>query len=66
MPCGAGERGKACRPLKRVTAQTPPTLGELLKVHTKATLLRLAKRKAKDMNGRVYWKRGVFVPSKRA
>ena len=64
VACGAKkDAAKACRPLRRVDGKTPPTLPELLKLHSKATLLSLAKQKRDDMDGRVYWKRGVFVPS---
>jgi len=62
--CGAHtDRAKACRPLRRVDATTPPTLPELLQLHSKGTLLMLARKKTGDMHGRVYWKRGTFVPS---
>lgn len=64
VACGSAIRkNKACRPLKRVSASTPITIPELLKVHSKATLMRLARKKEKDMRGRVYWKTGRFTPS---
>lgn len=64
VACGARkDRAKACRPLRRVDGTTPPTLPELRKLHSDRTLLSLAKRKRSDMDGTVYWKRGVFVPS---
>ena len=63
--CGASNRQtKACRPLKRVDSTTPITLPELLKIHNKTKLMTLAKKKQKDMNGRVVWKTGNFFPSK--
>lgn len=66
VDCGASNRQtKACRPLKRVDITTPITLPELLKIHSKSKLMSLAKKKQKDMNGRVVWKTGNFFPSKK-
>jgi hypothetical protein len=63
VPCGSACRhAKACRPLVRVTKATPPTLPELQALHSKATLLRLARAKGRDMARRVYWKRGTISP----
>lgn len=60
--CGTGGRkGKACRPLKRATSKTPITLPELQKIHSKKTLLQLAKKKQSDMSGRVNWKDAKFT-----
>jgi hypothetical protein len=61
-----GERkdaAKACRPLVRVTDRTPITIDELTTIHSKAKLVRLARQKIHDMDGTLYWKRGVFKPS---
>lgn len=59
--CGTSERkGKACRPLKRVNEQTPITIDELLEIHSKQKLLKLAKQKKNNMDGRVNWKKGTF------
>lgn len=64
VDCGASNRKtKACRPLKRVDSTTPITISELLKIHSKTALISLAKKKQKDMNGRVVWKTGNFFPS---
>ena len=63
--CGASNRStKACRPLVRVDDKTPTTIPELLKIHSKKELISLARKKRRDMSGRVYWKRGKFYPSK--
>lgn len=63
LACGSRQRKvKACRPLKRINKNTPITLPELRKLHSKQKLLQLANKKEKDMNGRVYWKSGRFVP----
>ena len=59
VACGAPNRHtKACRPLVRISDKTPVTIPELLKVHSKATLLRLARSKNRDMGRRIYWRRG--------
>jgi len=64
IECGARNKdGKACRPLERVNERTPSTVAELLKIHSKEKLLRLAKLKEKDMKGRVNWKAGIFKGS---
>jgi hypothetical protein len=63
--CGSSVKlTKACRPLKRVNSKTPITISELLKKHSKSKLIKLAKKKQKDMSGRVMWKTGNFFPSK--
>ncbi len=65
--CGANNKdGKACRPLIRKTKGTPITLLELKKIHSVAKLVGLAKKKEKDMKGRVSWKKGTFRRSKKA
>ena len=48
--------GKACRPLRRITADTPITIAELLRLHTKAELIRAAKAKERDPDKRLVWK----------
>jgi hypothetical protein len=58
--CGGekvGKRvGKACRPLHRITKDTPITISELLKIHSKEDILRVAKQKEKYPDKRVVWK----------
>lgn len=63
--CGAPNTSgaKACRPLHRIAPRTPPTLPELVERHGKAHLLRLARAKRADMEGRVDWRRGTFRAS---
>ena len=64
VQCGSSiKKTKACRPLKRVDENTPITLRELLKIHDKEKLIKLARQKQKDMKGRVVWKTGRFFPS---
>lgn len=64
IECGSdNKQNKVCRPLVRVNKQTPVTLPELIKLHSKEDLLKLARKKNKDMSGRVYWKTLKFIPS---
>ena len=64
IPCGAPNRnGKACRPLKRLSPKTPPTMRELVKKHGKAKVRSLAKRKSASMKSRVHWKTGRILSS---
>tara|TARA_Y100000114_G_C11760054_1_gene329026 strand:- start:2141 stop:2569 length:429 start_codon:yes stop_codon:yes gene_type:complete len=56
--CGAGDNKKGCRPMKKLDSKTPITLQELIKIHGKEKLLKLAKEKRKDMNKRINWKLG--------
>jgi len=48
--------GKACRPLRRITTETPITIAELLRLHSKSDLVRTAKMKERDPSKRVLWK----------
>ena len=65
VACGSQRHdGKACRPLKRLSPKTPPTLSEVVKKHGKRKVRSLARRKSRDMKGRVDWKRGTFRPSR--
>lgn len=62
--CGAlNKKNKVCRPLKRINNETPITINELINLHGKNNLLKLARLKISDMKGRVYWKRLKFYPS---
>lgn len=64
VPCGDGKRdGKACRPLHRLSPHTPPTLEEVVQKHGRVKVRSLARRKSKDMKGRVDWVAGKFRPS---
>lgn len=64
VKCGSSIRDtKACRPLKRIDSKTPITIKELLKIHTKSKLIKLARKKQRDMKGRVMWKSGKFYTS---
>jgi len=66
IACGEdNKKNKVCRPLKRVDKNTPITIIELLKLHKKDDLIKLAEKKIKDMNGRVFWKQLKFIKSKK-
>lgn len=56
IKCGVGDKGKACRPSKRVNKDTPMTIQEVIKKHSKKDILKVVKQKQKDMNKRVSWK----------
>lgn len=60
---GKNKQTKACRPLHRINDKTPITIGELVKLHGKDKVLRLARKKNRDMDGRLFWKKGTFYPS---
>lgn len=61
IQCGADDgKNIACRPLIRATADTPPTLPELLKIHTRAKLIKLAMEKEKNKTKRINWKAGTI------
>lgn len=53
--------GKACRPLHRITDETPITIKELLKLHDKKDIIKMAKRKEKSPSKRVLWKSLVII-----
>ncbi len=66
IECGEdNKKNKVCRPLIRVNKQTPITLPELQKLHSKKDLLNLTNKKINDMNGRVFWKTLKYYPSKK-
>ena len=48
--------GKACRPLHRITDETPITIEELLKLHDKKDIIKMAKKKERSPSKRVLWK----------
>lgn len=66
IACGSdNKKNKVCRPLKRVDKNTPITIDELLKLHSKNELIKLANKKIKDMDGRIFWKNLKFISSKK-
>ena len=52
--------GKACRPLHRITDETPITIEELLKLHDKKDIIKMAKKKERSPSKRVLWKENRF------
>ena len=53
--------GKACRPLHRITDETPITIKELLKLHHKKDIIKMAKKKERSPSKRVLWKDLVII-----
>ena len=67
IACGKNnKKTKVCRPLKRINKNTPITIGELLKLHSKQDLIKLANKKNRNMSGRVYWKTLKFVKARQS
>tara|TARA_R100000697_G_scaffold79564_1_gene91725 strand:- start:338 stop:763 length:426 start_codon:yes stop_codon:yes gene_type:complete len=63
--CGEdNKKNKVCRPSVRIDKKTPITIQELEKIYDKKKLLSLARKKNRDMNGRLMWKTGKFISSK--
>lgn len=59
VACGApGKAGKACRPSKRVSPKTPMTVQEAIERHGRSKVVRLARKKSRNMDMRTNWKRG--------
>ena len=59
LPCGSPrKKGKACRPSKRVSPKTPMTVQEAIERHGRSKVLRLARKKSRNMHMRLDWKRG--------
>ena len=55
---------KACRPTKKINSSTPPTIQQIVKKFGKEKVLELARKKNRDMDGRLSWIRGTFTASK--
>jgi len=65
IECGEDNKDtKACRPMIRASKYTPITIGEIVEKHGKQKAIELAKKKNKDMKGKIYWRKGTFKPSK--
>ena len=64
IDCGSPNKDtKACRPLKKVSKDTPPTMSEIVKKYGKEKVLKLAGQKNRDMKGRLSWVSGTFKSS---
>jgi Family of unknown function (DUF5872) len=48
--------GKSCRPLYRITKDTPITIDELLKLHNRNDIIKVAKSKERSPSKRIIWK----------
>ena len=62
VKCGSYSDTYACRPLKRITSLTPITVDELIKLHGKEKLRKIAKLKDKNKEGRLDWVKGTIHP----
>lgn len=61
IECGSLQGEKiACRPMVRASKDTPITLPELLKIHSKQKLISLAKQKEQSQDKRIDWKNGTI------
>ncbi len=56
VPCGSPAGNEGCRPLIRVTKGTPITITELLELHPRRALLKVARLKKANPDIRVDWK----------
>lgn len=54
--CGSSNKTEPCRPLKRKNQDTPITITELLKLHTKSEILKIARSKKRNPEKRLTWK----------
>jgi hypothetical protein len=54
--CGSSDGNQGCRPLFRINKNTPITMNELLKIHSKQEILKMAYFKKRNPNIRVDWK----------
>lgn len=64
IECGSdNKKGKACRPLKKASEDTPLTIHEIVKKWGKEKVAELASKKIRDMEGRLDWEKGTFTPS---
>ena len=60
--CGRSSGGKACRPLRRVSPETPMTVGEAIKKHGREKIISMAMRKSREMKGRLSFKKALSNP----
>ena len=64
VACGAdNKKNKACRPLKKVSKDTPITMNEIIKKWGVKKVVELTTKKINDMEGRLNWQTGTFSPS---
>lgn len=58
IACGAdNKKNKACRPYKKVSKDTPPTIHEVIDKFGKMKVKELANKKEKNMDVRLNWKK---------
>lgn len=61
IQCGSSSENEGCRPLIRINKNTPITIYELLEIHKKKDILKMAYLKKKYPNIRVDWKTLTFT-----
>ena len=59
--CGSSDGNQGCRPLIRINKDTPLTIDELLRIHSKQDLLKMAYFKKSNPNIRVDWKKLTYT-----
>ena len=59
--CGAGDGGKACRPLQNVKGGDKTlTMNDIIKKWGKEKVLKLVEQRIENMSGRLDWEKGKF------
>jgi hypothetical protein len=61
IKCGSSSGNEGCRPLIRINKKTPITINELLQIHSKQDLLKMAYLKKMNPDIRVNWKELTFT-----
>ena len=61
IKCGSSSGNEGCRPLIRINKKTPITINELLQIHSKQDLLKMAYLKKMNPDIRVHWKELNFT-----
>ena len=61
IQCGSPSGNEGCRPLIRINKNTPITIGELLQIHKKNDILKMAYLKKMNPDIRVDWKSLTFT-----
>lgn len=61
IKCGSPSGNEGCRPLIRINNNTPITIGELLQIHKKNDILKIAYLKKMNPDIRVDWKTLSFT-----
>ena len=60
VPCGSPAGNEGCRPSIRINEKTPITIGELLKIHSKKAILKIAHLKKSNPDFNINWKKLAY------